>query len=105
MFYFSPKPAAIDVFMCRMAESKLCRFVCRCHGYVYTYRLYQDHGGSWAADVRHFIVFSLSTVPASTSRKKHIFCSGCCFVLFLFRCQPNLAIFEAKQVSEYLPPT
>uniref|UniRef100_A0A674MGR8 SH2 domain containing 1A duplicate b n=1 Tax=Takifugu rubripes TaxID=31033 RepID=A0A674MGR8_TAKRU len=21
-----------------------------CHGYVYTYRLYQDHGGSWAAD-------------------------------------------------------
>lgn len=30
--------------------------VCRCQGYVYTYRLQKDVSGSWAADVRHFIL-------------------------------------------------
>lgn len=96
---FSRNPTAVDAFMWRLAESKLCRFVCRCHGYVYTYRLYQDHGGSWTADVRHFIVFSLSTAPASTRGKKARFS-----LWLLFRCvfvpmQPNLASSEQENKS------
>lgn len=30
--------------------------MCRCQGYVYTYRLQKDVSGSWAADVRHLIL-------------------------------------------------
>lgn len=37
---------------------------CRCKGFVYTYRLYQDDTGSWAAEVRffYFFLFILSSL-------------------------------------------
>lgn len=31
-------------------------FVCRCQGYVYTYRIHRDDAGSWAAEVGHFTI-------------------------------------------------
>lgn len=34
----------------------VCVFVCRCQGYVYTYRIHRDDAGSWAAEVRHFTI-------------------------------------------------
>lgn len=62
LLYSAPQPDCLDV---KDPWPKLCHFVCRCHGYVYTYRLYKDHGGSWAADVSRFIVFSFAGVRPS----------------------------------------
>lgn len=43
----------------RSPQSKSILSVCRCNGYVYTYRLHKDDSGSWAADVRLFLSFVL----------------------------------------------
>lgn len=53
-------------------SKELCLFSRRRnHGYVYTYRLYRDDAGSWAAEVRHLILFPLmSTCTALVCKLK-----------------------------------
>lgn len=65
LLYLALQPMVPDCLDVKDPWPKLCHFVCRCHGYVYTYRLYKDHGGSWAADVSRFIVFSFAGVRPS----------------------------------------
>lgn len=49
-----------------------CFSVCRCQGYVYTYRLQKDVSGSWAADVRHFILLPFITSLGFIRLKKQL---------------------------------
>lgn len=56
--------------------------MCRCQGYVYTYRLQKDVSGSWAADVRHFILLPFIVNLGFIRLKKN---TAAAHVLFLIR--------------------